>query len=223
MSTKSAGVEGAADRSPDETGAAPSRQCTKTKPENLLGIQTPEDLLDRVRALRNGRPLSEILTQSGARFLASDSGRRTVDPSLYLHDPAHDLVAQLRDIHACSRDARRPVLMTTGIYGSGKTMLLLRALDAIPPAGPTLDVARVYITFDFYTRDRLEPGGRDCFNTAVLLRVFHAALTTLGPDLDFREFLHNAHWEQFVDAATYLPLLADALGVQTLAAIMIAR
>jgi hypothetical protein len=46
--------------------------------------------------------------------------------------------------------------------------LLLRALDAIPPAGPTLDVARVYITFDFATNDALELGGRDRFNAAVL-------------------------------------------------------
>jgi hypothetical protein len=167
--------------------------------------------------LRNGRPLSEILAQSGARFLASDSKCRTVDPPSYLHDPGRDLVAELRDIHASPRDARRPVLMATGIYGSAKTELLQRALDAIPPAGPTLDVARVFITFDYDTQDALEPGGRDRFNAALLLRVFHAALTTLGPKLDFYHFLRNAHWEQFIDAATYLTPLADALGVQTLA------
>jgi hypothetical protein len=107
--------------------------------------------------------------------------------------------------------------MTTGCFGTGKTVLLLRALDAIPPAGPTLDVARVYITFDLNTRAWLAPGGRDCFNAALLLRAFHAAIRTLGPNLDFHDFLHNADWEKFVDPATYLPLLADALGVQTLA------
>jgi hypothetical protein len=106
--------------------------------------------------------------------------------------------------------------MTTGCFGTGKTMLLLRALDAIPPAGPTLDVARVYITFDLNTRAWLAPGGRDCFNAALLLRAFHAAIRTLGPNVDFHDFLHNADWVKFIDAATYLPLLADALGVQTL-------
>jgi hypothetical protein len=181
------------------------------------GTKTPEDLLDAVRALRNGRPLNEILAQMGARFLASDWELRSIGPALHFRDAGRDLVAELRDIHACPQDARRPVLMTTGIFGTGKTVLLLRALDAIPPTGPTLDVARVYITFDFATRYALAPGGRACFNAALLLRVFHAALTTLGPHLSFYEFLHDADWVKFVDPTTYLPLLADALGVQTLA------
>jgi hypothetical protein len=181
------------------------------------GTVTPEVLLDRIWTLRNGRPLNEILAQRGARFLASDPRFGTVGTFLYFHDADHDMVAQLRDIHACSTDGRRPVLMTTGIFGTGKTILLLRALDAIPPAGPTLDVARVYITFDFATGNALKPGGRYRFNAALLLRVFHAALTTLGPYVYFREFLDNADWAKFVDAAKYLPLLADALGVQTLA------
>jgi hypothetical protein len=178
--------------------------------------KTPEDLLDTVRALRHGRKLTEILAQRGERFLASAPIFRTIRHSLSFHGAGRDLVAELRDIHACTRDARRPVLMTAGIYGTGKTVLLLRALDAIPQDS-TLDMARMYITFAFTTRDRLEPGGRACFNAALLLRAFHAALTTLGLDGSFTKFLEAADWKKFVDVAKYLPLLADALGVQTLA------
>jgi hypothetical protein len=185
--------------------------------ERRRGTATPKDLLRRIRALRDGRPLNEILSRNGDQFLASNPRFRTIRRSLYFHNAGRDLVAELRDIHTCPQDARRPVLMTTGMFGTGKTVLLLRALAAIPPAGPTLDVARVYITFDSTTRDTLHPGGRNCFNAALLLRVFHAALTTLGPDVDFMKFLDGANWRTFIDPAKYLPLLADALGVQTLA------
>jgi hypothetical protein len=191
--------------------------CFCTIAQHPSAKRTPEDMLAMVRWLRDGRPLDENLTQRGARFLASNPSFRTVQPSLYFHNVGRDLVAELRDIHACPRDARRPVLMTAGICGIGKTVLLLRALDAIPPAGPTLDVARMYITFDSTTAAWLQPAGRDCFNAALLLRAFHAALTTLGPNLTFMTFLDNADWVKFVDPAKYLPLLADALGVQTLA------
>jgi hypothetical protein len=52
-----------------------------------------------------------------------------------------------------------------------------------------------------------------------LLRIFHAAVATLDPKsgANFNTFLYDADWEKFVDPAKYLPLLGDALGVQTLA------
>jgi hypothetical protein len=186
------------------------------------GTATPEELLGRVRELRARRPLSTIL---GASFLASDPRFRKVEPSLnrdmarfpYVYNGGNDLVAQLRRVHAYRPDVRRPVLLNVGVRGSGKTMLLLRALEAIPRAEPTLDVARMYITFNSTTTDRLQSGGDECFKAALLLRAFHAALSTLGLHVDFKTFLDAADWEKFINPVAYLPRLADALGVQTLA------
>jgi hypothetical protein len=184
---------------------------------------TPEDLLDMITSLRNGRSLDEMLRARGASFLASNPDFRTVRPSVdrdqafpYVYNGGHNLIAKISPLWTWRMCSHRSPLVAVGVRGSGKTMLLLRALDIFPRAQPKLDLARVYITFDSTTATPLRPGGRNCFRAAVLLRVFHAVLATLDLNVPFETFLSSVDWQKF-SSEGYLPRLAKALGVKTLA------
>jgi hypothetical protein len=75
----------------------------------------------------------------------------------------------------------------------------------------------VFITFDSTTSMLLQRGERDCFRAALLLRVFHAVLATLGLDVPFKTFLSSVDWETFTCPERYLSDIARALDVNTLA------
>jgi hypothetical protein len=110
----------------------------------------PEDLCAMIVSLRNGRPLNDVLRARRASFFASNPDFRTVRPALnhedgatspYVYEGGHDLMAK---IGALPMWRIRSPLMAVGARGSGKTVLLLRALDVLPRAQPKLDLARVY-------------------------------------------------------------------------------
>jgi hypothetical protein len=187
---------------------------------------TPETLLKRIKSLRGDRSLREALKARGSVFLAPDPAFRALGDDVLTRDNAkfpfvcrkgRPLAPELRDVIMIplSANAHRPALLNVGVRGSGKTVLLLRALEAIPEAVPEWKFARIYVTFNATTTDAVAQGPH-AFAAGMLLRVFHAVLATLGADEDFVNFFLALDWTQFTDHEFLLPKLAEALGVQTL-------
>jgi hypothetical protein len=185
---------------------------------------TPNDLLDKIQSVLYGRGLSEVLKERNVVFLASHPRLRSTSLALtrdratfpFVYTEGHELTPHLKSV-LTSKGLHRAVLFNAGVRGSGKTVLLLRALDAVPAVVPELSVARIYVTFDSPTDDVIEPGGRG-FNAGLLLRVFHAVVATLGVeggDTSFNSFLDTVDWQRFEDRGI-LPKLATALGVESL-------
>jgi hypothetical protein len=188
---------------------------------------TPAALLERVKTLRGERSLREALETRGAVFLASFPRFRALQGETlvrgdarfpFVHRQGHPLAPVLRGAimaRPSEHPFGRPALLNVGVRGSGKMLLLLRALEAIPEAVPELEVARIYVTFNANTTFAVAQGPK-AFTAGVLLRVFHAVLFTLGDTEFFMTFLSTVDWTQFTDHEFLLPKLAEALGVQTL-------
>jgi hypothetical protein len=65
-----------------ECGCTIAQHGSAAQPAGAKRRVTPEDHLARIRALRNGRPLSNVLEEMRVQFLASDPGFRKVEGAL---------------------------------------------------------------------------------------------------------------------------------------------